>query len=173
MLGRIRLGLIPLGASRRRQPRVRAFVTALGSRRPTDARRSRCTTPPADYRALTSAIDQGLVHFAWLPPLSAARVVRSKTITPAAIAVRHGVTSYFTGLIARESSPIRSVADLKGLRAAWVDRESASGYIVIRAALRLQGISLVDAFSEDLFLRSHSEVARAVDLGSRRRRRDH
>jgi phosphonate transport system substrate-binding protein len=159
MLGRIRLGLIPLGEGA--DARVHAFAAGLAEMLGTEIDLHRA----ADYRALTSAIDQGLVHFAWLPPLSAARVVRSKTITPAAIAVRHGVTSYFAGLVARDASPVRSVADLKGLRAAWVDRESASGYIVIRAALRLQGVSLVDAFAEDLFLRSHSEVARAVDEG--------
>lgn len=118
-----------------------------------------------DYRALTSAIEQGVVHFAWLPPLAAARAVRSGAIAPVALAVRHGATSYHAALIAHASSPIRALADLKGLRAAWVDRESASGYVVIRAELRKQGVVLVDAFAEDLFMRSHAEVARAVNEG--------
>jgi phosphonate transport system substrate-binding protein len=159
MLGRTRLGVIPLGEGG--DARVRTFVAALSSalETPIDLHQA------ADYRALASAVEQGLVQFAWLPPLAAARAVRSGAITPAAIAVRHGVTSYFTGLIALESSAIRSVADLRGLRAAWVDRESASGYVVIRAALRQQGVSLVDAFKEDLFVRSHAEVARAVESG--------
>jgi phosphonate transport system substrate-binding protein len=159
MLGRIRLGLIPLGEGG--EARIRAFATALAEAvgMAIDLHHA------ADYRALTSAMEQGLVHFAWLPPLSAARAVRTGTITPAAIAVRHGATSYFAGLIALASSSIRTVADLKGVRAAWVDRESASGYVVIRAALRRQGVSLVDAFAQDLFLRSHAEVARAVDHG--------
>ena len=159
MLGRIRLGLIPLGVGA--DARVHAFATGLAEVLGTEIDLHHA----ADYRALTSAIDQGLVHLAWLPPLAATRVVRSKTMTPVAIAVRHGVTSYFAGLVALESSAIRTADDLKGLRAAWVDRESASGYIVIRAALRLQGVSLVDAFAQDFFLRSHSEVARAVDEG--------
>ena len=51
------------------------------------------------------------------------------------------------------------------MRAAWVDRQSASGYVFIRAALRAKGVSLVDAFHEDLFLRSHAEVARAGGAG--------
>jgi phosphonate transport system substrate-binding protein len=159
MLGRTRLGLIPLNDGG--DDRVRAFANALGEAlgTPIDLHRA------ADYRALTSAMEQGLVQFAWLPPLSAARAVRTGTITPAAVAVRHGATSYYAGLIALASSSIRTVADLKGVRAAWVDRESASGYVVIRAALRRQGISLVDAFAQDLFVRSHAEVARAVDHG--------
>jgi phosphonate transport system substrate-binding protein len=157
--GGLRLGLIPLGPEG--EPRVRAFLSALAEAAggPVDLHHS------ADYRALASAIEQGLVHFAWLPPLAAARAVRAGSVTPAAVAVRHGATSYYAGLVALESSPIHTVADLKNLRAAWVDRESASGYVVIRAALRQQGVSLVDAFREDLFLRSHAEVARAVDQG--------
>ena len=159
MLGRTRLGLIPLGEGG--EGRIRAFVSALAEAVGMEIDLHHA----ADYRALTSAIEQGLVQFAWLPPLSAARAVRTGAVTPAAVAVRHGATSYYAGLITLASSAIRTVADLRGVRAAWVDRESASGYVVIRAALRRQGISLVDAFSEDLFLRSHAEVARAVDQG--------
>jgi phosphonate transport system substrate-binding protein len=151
--------LIPQGTGG--DARVRAFVDALAQVLELDVE----VHQAADYRALVSGLEQGLVHFAWLPPLSAARAVRSGAIVPAAIAVRHGATSYFTGLIALESSGIRSLGDLNGLRAAWVDRESASGYVVIRAALRQQGVSLVDAFAEDIFVRSHDEVARAVDSG--------
>ena len=138
MLGGIRLGLIPLGEGG--DARIHAFIVALAEAvgTPIDLHHA------ADYRALTSAIEQGLVHFAWLPPLSAARAVRSGAITPAAVAVRHGTTSYYAGLVALESSSIHSISDLKGLRAAWVDRESASGYVVIRAALRQQGVSLVE-----------------------------
>ena len=159
MLGRTRLGLIPLGEAG--DARVQAFATALAEAVGMEIDLHHA----ADYRALTSAVEQGLVQFAWLPPLAAARAVRTGTITPAAIAVRHGATSYYAGLITLASSPVRTLADLRGLRAAWVDRESASGYVVIRAALRRKGVSLVDAFSQDLFLRSHAEVARAVDQG--------
>jgi phosphonate transport system substrate-binding protein len=156
---RSRLGLIPQHDGG--DVRVRDFVEALSStlETPIDIHQA------ADYRALVSALDQGLVQFAWLPPLSAARAVRSNSIVPAAIAVRHGATSYLTGLITLATSGIRTLADLRGLRAAWVDRESASGYVVIRAALRNAGVSLVDAFAEDIFVRSHSEVARALDSG--------
>ena len=155
----MRVGLIPQGSGG--EERVREFVDALAAALSIDVD----VHQAADYRALVSAIDHELVHFAWLPPLSAARALRSGNIVPAAIAVRHGATSYLTGLITRASSGIREVSDLRGVRAAWVDRESASGYVVIRAALRQQGVSLVDAFAEDLFLRSHAEVARAVDSG--------
>jgi phosphonate transport system substrate-binding protein len=159
MLGRTRLGVIPF--SEGGEERMRAFVTALEGVFGASIELHRS----ADYRALASAVEQGLVHFAWLPPLAAARAVKSGSITPLAVCVRHGTTSYYTGLIARESSSIRSLDDLHGLRAAWVDRESASGYVVLRAALRQRGVSLVRAFSEDLFVRSHEEVVRSVATG--------
>jgi phosphonate transport system substrate-binding protein len=84
----------------------------------------------------------------------------------AAVAVRNGTTSYMTGLMTMKTSAIESLADLRGVRAAWVDRESASGYVLIRAALRRAGVSLVDAFSEELFVRSHAQVARALQTGA-------
>lgn len=76
--------------------------------------------------------------------------------------LRNGSSSYHTGLIALRESKLDKLTDLRGVRAAWVDRESASGYLVIRAALRAAGVSLVNAFSEEVFVRSHAEVARAV-----------
>jgi len=115
-----------------------------------------------DYRVLLASLEQGRVDLAWVPPLAAARAVRAGTVTEVAVTMRNGVSTYHTGLIARRDSRIESLADLKGVRAAWVDRESASGYLVIRAALREAGVSLVSAFSEEIFVRSHAEVARAV-----------
>jgi len=160
LLARARLGVIPFADGG--EERTRAFVAALEPVLGVRIELHRA----ADYRALTSAVEQGLVHFVWLPPLAAARAVKTGMITPVAVAVRHGTTSYMTGLITREQSAVYTVADLKGLRAAWVDRESASGYVVIRAALRQQGVSLVDAFAADLFLRSHAEVVRKINDGT-------
>lgn len=116
----------------------------------------------ADYRGLIAALEQGTVHVAWVPPLIAARSVIERRVLPIALAVRDGSTSYWAALIAHRASAIRTPRDLKGAKAAWVDRESASGYTVIRMALRAAGVSLVDAFGEELFARSHGEVARLV-----------
>ena len=157
---RWRLGLIPLEGDKS-STRTRDFAASLGAALggTVDIHQA------ADYRALVAALEQQIVHFAWLPPLSAARATRSSSVVPIAVAVRNGTTSYMTGLITRKGSSIRTLKDLVSVRVAWVDRDSASGYVVIRAALRISGISLVDAFSEELFLRSHGEVARAVSTG--------
>jgi phosphate/phosphite/phosphonate ABC transporter binding protein len=155
-----RLGLIPLDGDVGMTHTVK-FADALGA-----VLKGPCTIHrAADYRALVAALNQRLVHFAWLPPLVAARAVRAASIVPVGVIGRSGATSYMTGLLARKGGTVKTVADLKRLRVAWVDRDSASGYVVIRAALSRQGVSLTDAFSEEVFLRSHAAVARAVQEG--------
>ncbi len=154
------LGLIPL-ADTAGVSRATEFARAIGTLLEETVQLHNA----ADYRALVAALEQGVAHFAWLPPISAARAARSRAIRPAAIAVRNGTTSYMTGLIALKTGPVKSLGHLKAVRAAWVDRESASGYVVIRAALRAAGVVLADAFREEIFVRSHADVARAVKSG--------
>ena len=76
------------------------------------------------------------------------------------------MTSYSTALFARPGSPIGSPAELAGARAAWVDRQSATCYLLIRAHLRALGVDLDRAIASDRFTGSHEEVALAVLEGS-------
>jgi phosphate/phosphite/phosphonate ABC transporter binding protein len=165
MLQRLRFGVIP--ESEQGYAAADRFVTALGAAlsAPVEVHRA------IDYRVLLASLEQGRIDLAWVPPLAAARAVRAGTITEVAVTMRNGASTYHTGLITLRDSPIQTVQDLRNVRAAWVDRESASGYIVIRAALRAAGVSLVSAFAEEIFVRSHAEVARAlaekrVDVGA-------
>lgn len=155
-MGALRLGLIPRGGDG--DARERDFVAALAGALGTEIDVHR----GPDYRVVVSGLEQRLVDFAWLPPLVAARAVREKIADPLAVVVRHGATSYGTVLVARRGSPVRSVEDLRRVRVAWIDRESASGYVVIRAALAREGVKLTDAFVREVFVRSHAAVARAV-----------
>jgi phosphonate transport system substrate-binding protein len=79
--------------------------------------------------------------------------------------VRNGASSYMTALFARSDAPCRAIGDLRELRAAWVDRQSAAGYLVLRAHLRALGVNLEEAFHENVFCGTHDEVARAVMEG--------
>ncbi len=65
-------------------------------------------------------------------------------------------------LFVLERSGLRSPQDLAGVRAAWVDRQSVSGYLLIRAHLRGLGIMPERAFTSDRFFGSHEAVVRAV-----------
>lgn len=212
-----RFGLIPHGRRDAGDDFARAASAAIG------------TTVEmhhaADYRGLVAALENGLVQAAWIPPISAARAIRSGAILPIVVTLRNGATSYSACIFTLRTHPLalsaaaglpssehlaaaqpieadlragysserfqigprgeraqpkmserriavsradRAMADalkMKDLRAGWVDRESASGFIVIRAALRAAGVSMISAFKEELFLRSHAEVARAVGDG--------
>ncbi len=115
-----------------------------------------------NYDSLMQALEAGEVDFAWLPPLVAMRATGRARIVPLVLPVRNGASSYMTALFTKPDGVVRKISDLKGVRAAWVDRQSAAGYIVLRAHLRSLGINLDDAFGENRFYGSHGEVARAV-----------
>ena len=152
---RLRFGLIPDEAN---ATLADDLARAAGEYLHTDVEVHRAT----DYRVLASSLEQGRIDVAWVPPVGAARLVTSGVVRELALTMRNGQSTYLTGLFALRSSKIETPADLRGVRAAWVDRESASGYIVIRAALRAAGVSLVQAFSEEHFVRSHSEIASVI-----------
>jgi phosphonate transport system substrate-binding protein len=150
----LRLGLIPVGGIRGGGAFAEAIGKALGE--------TVEVHHTADYRGLIAALENGLVQMAWIPPIPASRAVRAGMITPIMVTRRNGTISYSTCLFTRKGRGITKLTDLRDLRAAWVDRESASGFIVIRAALRAAGINLVFAFHDEAFLRSHAAVAVAV-----------
>src|SRR5690606_26893224 len=114
------------------------------------------------YHHLLEALADGELHVVWLPPILALRAAAGGHCTPIALPVRHGVSTYSTALFTRPQSPIRTIADLKGASAAWVDRQSAAGHLIIRAFLRSKGVDLDAAFGHEKFLGTHDAVAEAV-----------
>lgn len=114
------------------------------------------------YQRLLEAVDVGDIDVVWLPPILAAQATRDRHAIPIALPVRGGVSAYSTALFAREGSKVRRLEDLQGARAAWVDRQSVSGYLLIRAHLRARGVDPDRALGEGIFLGSHEAVARAV-----------
>ncbi len=118
------------------------------------------------YHRLIESMEMGDVDVAWLPPILAAQAACDGRAIPLAVPVRGGVSSYSTALFVAESSRVRSHTELAGARAAWVDRQSVSGYLLIRAHLRSLGIDPESTFASDRFLGSHEAVVRAVIEGS-------
>lgn len=122
-------------------------------------------TAVPDYPGLLCDLAEGRVDLTWLPPVIALQAATARRVLPLALPTRGGSASFYAGLFAREGSRLRSAEDLEGARAAWVDPFSASGYLVIRAALRSRGIRIDRAFSEERFVGSHERVVQAVALG--------
>jgi phosphonate transport system substrate-binding protein len=114
------------------------------------------------YHRLLEALDVGDVDVAWLPPILAAQAVAQKRASAIAVPVRRGVSAYSTALFVRDDARWKAAHDLAGARAAWVDRQSVSGYLLVRAHLRAHGVDLDRAFTEDRFLGSHEAVVKAV-----------
>lgn len=114
------------------------------------------------YDALLEELKYRSVNVAWLPPIVALRAERAGLVKALAAPLRGGVCTYSTALFGRSDGPFQRISDLKGCRAAWVDRQSASGYLLVRAFLRSLGVDLAAAFAREAFLGSHDAVVRAV-----------
>lgn len=140
---------------------LEAFCAALGAAlaRPVTAR------IVESYPALVDAMHAGQLDLAWLPPVIALRAAGVGRALPLVMPVRHGVSSFHTALFSRADSRFRELRDIFGARAAWVDRSSAAGYLVIRASLRSRGLGFENAFSSEGFVGSHDAVAKAVLKG--------
>jgi phosphonate transport system substrate-binding protein len=145
---------------------ARAFTQALGRLLGTSAR----LHVAEDYDALQETIRTGGVDLAWLPPFLHIEAARHGALL-AAVCERAGALTYRSALIVRADSPIQSIAEVRGVRVAWTDRSSASGYVFPRLLVVSSGVGASEAFAEELFLGSPREVCGAVadgraDLGA-------
>ncbi len=115
------------------------------------------------YRELAQAIERAEVGVAWLPPIPTIELESTKA-TVLAIPARNGTTTYHAAFVVRRGGPKR-LDELKGRRAAWVQRDSSSGYLVPRMHLAAQGFDVLHFFSRELFVHSHTNVVDAVVNG--------
>jgi phosphonate transport system substrate-binding protein len=115
----------------------------------------------SSYAELTTAIVEGEVGLAWLPPVPTIDLEGRRAASVLAIPARHGSTIYHSAFIVRRGGP-KTLAELRGRRAAWVQRDSAAGYLVPRMHLAAQGFDILRFFARELFVHSHSAVIDAV-----------
>jgi phosphonate transport system substrate-binding protein len=113
------------------------------------------------YDRLLHRLKAGEIDLAWLSPVVALTALRSEVV-PLALPERGESAWYWSALFVREDSPLHSVSNLHRARAVWVDQESASGFLVMRAALSAEGFDVDSGFASQSFARSHDAVVRAV-----------
>jgi ABC-type phosphate/phosphonate transport system substrate-binding protein len=113
------------------------------------------------YDRLLHRLKQGEVELAWLAPVVALMALRAE-VSPIALPVRGETPWYWAALYVREDSELHSLANLHRARVAWVDRDSASGHLVMRAALHSEGFDVERGFAEQTFEKTHDAVLRAV-----------
>ena len=118
----------------------------------------------SSYDELAAAIRDGEVGLAWLPPVPTIDLQARGVASVLAIPARRGSTSYHAAFIVRRGGP-KTLAELRGRRAAWVQRDSAAGYLVPRMHLAAQGFDVLRFFARELFVHSHSGVVDAVVSG--------
>ena len=149
------------GSSSSQRDRFARFAEVLGKRTRLDVQ----IFESSSYEELGTAVVSGYVDVAWLPPIPFLALAKHDTVTPLASLHRGGRSTFQSVIIVRDDSRFREPRDLAGARAAWVDRYSASGFVVPRVALSHLGVDARTAFSQQRFWRSHDTVARVVAGG--------
>ena len=115
-----------------------------------------------DYGDLRTQMENGSVDIGSFSPFAYVDAARGGKIRIIAQSIIEGSSTYRGIIVARKDSGLKSIADLKGKRFAFVDPKSASGYVYPRAMLIEKGINPETFFSETIFAGSHDKVIAAV-----------
>src|SRR5258708_23391563 len=115
-----------------------------------------------DYGDLRTQMEAGAVDIGSFSPFAYVDAMRGGKVRIIAQSIING-TAYYRGIIvARKDSGLKTVADLKGKRFAFVDPKSASGYVYPRAMLIERGLDPKTYFVETTFAGDHNKVITAV-----------
>lgn len=115
-----------------------------------------------DYGDLRTQMENGRVDIGSFSPFAYVDAANGGKIRIIAQSIIEGSATYRGIIIARKDSGLKSIADLKGKRFAFVDPKSASGYVYPRAMLIEKGINPESFFMETTFAGSHDKVIAAV-----------
>jgi phosphonate transport system substrate-binding protein len=122
--------------------------------------------PAADYAGVMQGIAAGQLEAAEFGASSFAGAwLDCKCIEPVVVPrEKDGSTYYYSVMVVRADSGIRTLADMKGHSLAWADPNSTSGYLIPSATLKAQGIDLADGayFSRTGFSGGHEQSVVAV-----------
>jgi phosphonate transport system substrate-binding protein len=117
------------------------------------------------YGALADMLVRNEAQLAWMPPVLYVDTLSRIPLVPLLVAERAGRSEFCGVLFTYDGSRLNSLQDLRGSTVAWVDQESASGYLLPRAHLAAEGFNLKTLFARELFIGSHGGVVRAVFSG--------
>ena len=118
----------------------------------------------ASYEALAQDVREGKVDIAWLPPIVYVRL--AEVVVPLGSILRDGHTAFEAALVVPETSRIKSIEGLRGVRAGWVDPWSAAGFVLPRVKLALLGVDPRSMFRTETFHGSHRAALQALVDGA-------
>jgi phosphonate transport system substrate-binding protein len=120
-----------------------------------------------DYAGTADILGQNQVQAAWMTP-SIYPLCQKQNPDAGVEAVARfqseGKGVCQSCIIVPADSPIKDLAELKGKKFAFVDRNAASGYLVPLSLLKDSGIDADKDLAEYKFLSSHSNVATAIKM---------
>lgn len=122
----------------------------------------------SDYNGVIQALSSGQVDLAQIAGGGYANVdaqvgsLVAPILTPRQA---EGETGYYSALVVRADSPIRSLADMKGKSLGYVDFNSTSGYLVPRAKFREQGVDPDTYFGKTSFAGGQTQAVMALANG--------
>ena len=134
------------------------FVTWIGERAAIEI----STKAIPSYATLAQRVREESIDVAWLPPVLYIALERARVVTPLVSNHRAGQAAFHGVLLVRASAPLHTLDGLRGLRAAWVDPYSASGYVMPRIQLAALGIDPRKTFAGEVFTGSHDAAVRAL-----------
>jgi phosphate/phosphite/phosphonate ABC transporter binding protein len=117
------------------------------------------------YAELREMVASGQAQVAWVPPLVYVQLEKDNAVVPLVRIERQGQSTFQAALVVRRDSPIDTLDALFGASAAWVDRWSASGYVIPRAVLTSRKLPPELVFREERFYGSHDSAIGAVLSG--------
>jgi phosphonate transport system substrate-binding protein len=126
---------------------------------------------PTEFRGLIEAMRSGTLDFAFFPPDGFVIAEREAGAEVLLKSVRNDNPFYWSAIVVHADSGITSIAGLEDSSIAWIDPNSAAGYVFPRAELILAGIDPDDFFSNQFFAGRHdaamlSVLNRSVDAAA-------
>jgi len=122
--------------------------------------------PAADYAGVMQGIAAGQLEAAEFGASSfAGAYLDCKCVEPVVVPQeKDGSTYYYSVMVVRADSGIKTLADMKGHSLAWADPNSTSGYLIPSATLKTKGINLGDGayFTRTGFSGGHEQGVVAV-----------
>jgi phosphate/phosphite/phosphonate ABC transporter binding protein len=117
------------------------------------------------YEELLDGIRKEKVDIAWLPPIVSAMLEREGRSKGLLASERVGSTLFHSVIVCANDAPYKTLKDVRGARAAWVDPWSAGGYVLARLHMHQLGIDMASAFVDEKFMGSHDAAIQRLLQG--------
>ncbi|MEW9094472.1 MAG: phosphate/phosphite/phosphonate ABC transporter substrate-binding protein [Clostridiaceae bacterium] len=118
-----------------------------------------------DYYALGRGMESNSIDVGWFSPFAYVSAHEKYGVIPIVTPKVNGKTFYNGYIISRKDNGIKTISELRNKHFAYVDVESASGYLYARNLLKSHGFNPEKDFKKVSYMGSHDNVIKAVLSG--------